>query len=287
MSSLYVLLAGVLWGIIPIFVDVLQVHDFSSMQVVAVRATFTAVLLGLILLVGNRSAFRIRLKDFGYFIGTGIGSIVFFNYCYFMALELIGSSAIPALLMYTAPAIVMVLSVILFHEKFTKLKLTALVLTMVGLGLVTGTGHSLFGSKLSLEAILYGLGAGLGYALYSIFSKFIIDRYSPVTITFYTFLVATCVTILLSGVMAKAPEIASIDIWPWAVGLALVSTISPFALYTRGLSGMEASRASILATVEPIVACIVGVLYYGDRLNGFEVVGILLVLGAIALLNKK
>ena len=134
---------------------------------------------------------------------------------------------------------------------------------------------------------MYGLGAGLGYALYSIFSKFIIDRYSPVTITFYTFLVATCVTILLSGVMAKAPEIASIDIWPWAVGLALVSTISPFALYTRGLSGMEASRASILATVEQIVACIVGVLYYGDRLNVVEVVGILLVLGASALLNKK
>lgn len=47
MSSLYVLLAGVLWGIIPIFVDVLRNHDFSSMQVVAVRATFTAVLLEL------------------------------------------------------------------------------------------------------------------------------------------------------------------------------------------------------------------------------------------------
>lgn len=287
MSSLYVLLAGVLWGIIPIFVDALQSTGFSSMQVVAVRATFTAILLGLILLISNRSAFHIRLKDFGYFIGTGVGSIVFFNYCYFMALELIGSSAIPALLMYTAPAIVMVLSVMLFHERFTKKKILALLLTMMGLGLVTGTGRSLSGSTLSLVAILYGLGAGLGYALYSIFSKFIVHRYMPTTITFYTFLVATCVAIPFSGVLTKTAVLAEFTVWPYAVGLALVSTIAPFALYTRGLSGMEASRASILATVEPIVACIVGVLYYGDRLHSLEVLGILLVLGAIGLLNKR
>lgn len=65
------------------------------------------------------------------------------------------------------------------------------------------------------------------------------------------------------------------------IGLGLVTGTG------RSLSGMEASRASILATVEPIVACIVGVLYYGDRLHSLEVVGILLVLGGIGLLNKR
>ena len=85
----------------------------------------------------RRELLRIRLRDLWCFLGTGIGSIVFFNYCYFKTISLT-SMSVAAVLLYTAPAIVMVLSRILFGERFTVRKVTALVMTFVGCIFVTG-----------------------------------------------------------------------------------------------------------------------------------------------------
>lgn len=69
------------------------------------------------------------------------------------------------MLLYTAPSIVMILSLVLFHERITVQKLIALVLAFAGCCLVSLVGGE---HKLSTIGILYGFGAGFGYALYSI-----------------------------------------------------------------------------------------------------------------------
>ncbi len=91
----------------------------------------------LFLLIFDRKLFVIRLKDLWCFLGTGICSIVFFNFCYFKAITMT-SLSVAAILLYTAPAIVMVLSYFLFKEKLTKRKLLALAMTFAGCVLVTG-----------------------------------------------------------------------------------------------------------------------------------------------------
>lgn len=107
-------------------------------------------------------------RDSWLFIGTGLLSLVFFNYCYFRAID--GSSiSIAVLLLYTALVFVMLLSLILFGEKFTGRKMLALLATFCGCGLITG----IFASKLALtaEAFAFGLASGFGYALYSILAN--------------------------------------------------------------------------------------------------------------------
>lgn len=96
------------------------------------------------------------------------------------------SLSVAAVLLYTAPAFVMVLSYLLFHEKFTVRKSIALVLTFVGCVFVTGIIGS--SQTLSGKGILIGIGAGFGYALYSIFGRFALKKgYDSFTISFYTF----------------------------------------------------------------------------------------------------
>lgn len=282
-NIIYIILAGCLWGIIAIFVNILNGIGFSSLDCVAIRAAVAAIILFFYLLFTDKEKIKIQLKDIIYFIGTGIFSIVFFTYCYFEAIELIGGVAIPALLLYTAPIFVMLLSAIFFKEKITKRKIIALVMTFIGLGFVTGAFTG--GEKLSILPLALGLGSGLGYALYSIFGKFLVNKYNSLTITFYTFVVATVGVVPTSGIIGHIGMILSPKGIFASIGLGFFSTALAFLLYTKGLQGIEAGKASILATVEPFVAAIVGAIFFQETFNVPKVVGMIFILFAICYLN--
>jgi drug/metabolite transporter (DMT)-like permease len=283
-APILILLAGVLWGSMGLFVRKLNSLGLGSMDIVALRAMVTAVALFLYLLLFQRSLFKIRLRDIWCFLGTGICSIVFFNVCYFKAITLT-SLSMAAVLLYTAPAIVMVLSYFLFGESMTKRKLLALLMTLCGCVLVTGV----VGADFSALGVLYGLGAGFGYALYSIFSRFALERgYHSLTITFYTFFLAAIVSLFLCDagqVLAVAQADGSMLLFSCALGL--LGTVVPYLTYTVGLKYVENSKASILASVEPVTASILGVCFFRESLNFSEILGILLVLGAMVICSLK
>ena len=84
-APLLILSAGVLWGILGIFVRRLNGSGLTSMDIVGIRAAVTTMILVPVLLIRRKGEWRIRLRDVWCFLGTGIGSIVFFNFCYFQA----------------------------------------------------------------------------------------------------------------------------------------------------------------------------------------------------------
>lgn len=281
--AIYVIAAGILWGILSVFINVLNAVGFTSMECVALRAAITAGVLFFYLLLRDREKLKIRPLHLLYFVGTGVCSIVFFNFCYFKAIAVIGGAAVPALLLYTAPIFVMILSAICFKERITIQKIIALVLTFVGLGIVTGAFVG--GESISVTAILLGLGSGLGYALYSIFGKFVVDKYDSLTITFYTFLIAAAVAVPTSGVVLHLGALCQIKPLFATAALAVVSTVLPFLLYTKGLKGIEAGKASILATVEPFTAAIIGVIFFHETFTLAKIIGMLLIVASILYLN--
>ena len=129
-APILILIAGVLWGSMGLFVRTLNASGLASMEIVGLRAIVTAVALFLYLLAFDRKLFKIRWKDIWCFLGTGICSIVFFNYCYFKAITMT-SLSVAAILLYIAPAIVMLLSYFLFGEKLTERKLLSLVMRLL------------------------------------------------------------------------------------------------------------------------------------------------------------
>jgi drug/metabolite transporter (DMT)-like permease len=274
--------AGVLWGILSIFVRRLNESGLASMDIVWIRAAVTTLVLLPILFLRRKGEWRIRLRDLRCFLGTGIGSIVFFNFCYFQAV-MITSLSVAAVLLYTAPAFVIVLSALFFKEKITGGKIAALLLTLFGLMLVTGMIGS--GTRLSLQGLLFGLGAGLGYALYSIFGRFAIQRgYRPLTITFYTFLVAAVASAFLTGLpRITGAFLADPALLVPAVFLGVLCTVAPFALYTTGLQHVENGAASIMASIEPVTSTVAGVLLYGEVLSPANLAGVVLVLAGVVL----
>lgn len=285
-APLLVLTAGILWGVIGLFIKRLDAAGFGTMEIVAVRALTTVVLLLAFLLVYDRSLLKVKVKDIWCFIGTGIFSIVFFNFCYFRAITLT-SLAVAAVLLYTAPAFVMLMSAVLFREKITPVKLISLATTFLGCVLVTG----LIGTQnnIGTAGILAGLGAGLGYALYSVFSRYALDKgYNSLTISFYTFLFALIGTLPLANLPVMADVVrADWTMLPFCLLFGLVSTVVPYIVYTLGLKDMENSTASIIASIEPVTAAVLGMAVYGERLTILQAAGVLLVIGAIVICNIR
>lgn len=109
-AFLFIMLGAALWGTIGWFVNNLYVFGFTPMEVVTLRVTTTAIIM-LLYMIGKspKKLELLALMDVKYFIGTGIISIIFFNYCMFTAIEL---STIPfaTALLYTAPAFGTILS---------------------------------------------------------------------------------------------------------------------------------------------------------------------------------
>lgn len=328
-APIFVVLAAIFWGILVVFVRAFGQADFKSMEIVTLRVYSSAIFGWVFLLIFDRRSQRsaatntttpdkqeapattntratttatptphhFRLRDSWCFIGTGLVSIVFFSYCYFRNVEE-SSAAVAAILMYTSPIFVTLLSAIFFKEKLTKTKLLALLLAIIGCALVSGIASGIGTTPSpgaggiaspSFLGIALGLGSGIGYALYSIFGRFALDKgYSSFMVTAMTFTFA-CVGVLpfidIIGLVTRL--ITEPKYILLALVMGLVGSCTPFALYTLGLRYMEASKAAILATLEPIVTALVGTFFYKEPIDIFVVVGIVMVLVAGILCSAK
>ena len=100
--AVYVIAAGILWGILSVFINVLNAVGFTSMECVALRAAITAGVLFFYLLLRDREKLKIRPLHLLYFVGTGVCSIVFFNFCYFKAIADWRRSCTGAFAVYSA-----------------------------------------------------------------------------------------------------------------------------------------------------------------------------------------
>lgn len=285
LGDILIIIAGLFWGSMGIFVRHLNDLGFSSIQVACLRLTTAGILFALILLIKDRKGFKIALRDIPLFLALGLVSILFFTCCYFTAIRLMTMST-AAILLYTSPIWVMVLAIIFLKEKFTIQKLIALILAFAGCVLVSG-----FGGKVTVMGILVGLGSGLGYGLYSIFGTFALKKYSPYTVTCYTFLIAGLGSIFVSNPVDLVRKISTIENKPALFGFvlltAVVTAVIPFLLYTLGLNMTTAGKAAVLATVEPAAATLFGFFVMKETVGPVAIAGILLVFAAIIVLSLR
>lgn len=280
---IFVLLAAVLWGTAGIFVRTLG-SAISEMQVVFGRALFSSLILGIIILFKDVKLFKIKLKDIWIFILDGICSIVLFNFSYYTTMSLT-SLSVAAVLLYTAPFFVVIISLFLFGNRLTAKKCFACVIAFLGCCLVSGIFDS--HHRISGKALFFGLLTGFGYALYTIFGDILIRRgYKTLTITFYVFLFAMmgCLPFINLAETVSALTVKSVV---WVFLMAVFNTVLPYIFYTNGLAGIDPTVAPIIATVEPVVATIVGAGIFKEALTLWGVLGIILVLASVVILNYK
>src|SRR5699024_3995146 len=153
-----------------------------------------------------------------------------------------------------------------FKEPFSKAKVIALLITLIGTSLIVRLIPMNL-AALEWNSLLFGLGSGIGYALYSIFSKFALEKYSSLVITTFTFVVAALVLVLFFPFIRKGHLLLDLGVLFFAVGLGFLPTVIAYIIYTYGLNLTEASNASILTTVEPVVATLIGIFVFSESFS--------------------
>ena len=286
-APMFVLSAGTLWGVMGVFVRKLGTYGFSPLQIACLRILFGAVLFLLITAIFRRDLLKIQPRDVGLFLGMGLLSLLLFTVCYFTTISL-ASLSVAAILLYTSPIWVMLMSAVCFREKITRRKLLCAAMAFGGCVLVSGIGSA---ASLSPMVIVTGLLSAVGYGLYSIFGTFALRKYQPLTVTTYAFLFGAAGALLLCN-PAQIARVICESGQPGRLVLlitvtAFVTAVLPYLLYTVGLSRMRASAAAIMASIEPVVATTAGALVFGEALTVPAFAGIALVLGAIVVLNAR
>lgn len=281
LALVMVVAAGICWGVIGIFTRQLASMGLSAVQITLARCVITALALTLTMALTNPQGLKINWRDLWLFLGSGILSIAFFNICYFMCIQ-VSTLSVAAILLYTGPCFVTLMSALFFKEALTRAKLISLVMAFTGCALAVGIFMET--PQTTLFGALVGIGSGFGYALYSIFGKVALKKYSGMTVTTYTFIFASVALLPFGDPVNLAMTVTSETLGiASALVLGLGSTLTPFLLYTKGLEQLEPSKASLLTFVEPLVATIVGIVGFGEALNVFTIGGILMIIASLVL----
>jgi len=275
--------AGALWGAIGLFTKNLSAMGFGMWDLVAVRCGISALCFAVMALFTEPKQLKIKLKDLWCFIGLGVVSMLFFTYCYFTAIELTGMST-ASILLYTAPCFVMVLSLLCFGDRIGRRGFVSLLLCFAGVFLVSGGG-----GQVTFRGVVFGLGAGIGYAFFSIFSRAALNRgYGSTAINFYAGAIASAGAFCIAGVAQPVRlMVSSAPALLLSLGLGVLICFLPYLLYTYSLTGISNGQASIMASVEPVVATLISVSVFHERLTVMAICGIALVLAAIVCINRR
>lgn len=271
----YVLIAAFMWGVIGIFAKHVLAEGVSALEIAFWRAAFAWVLfLGHALM---KKQGRVQQNDLPILFGFGFICVTLFYGSYQLAIRDIGM-ALSAVLLYTAPAWVGLLSWLVLKEEMTTTKTVCVAMTITGVSCISlgpqlSSGNDL---ELSLFGLAAGLVAGFTYALYYIFGKKYLDRYATPTIFVYALPFGAA---LLFPFVDFVPKSATT--WMWLFGMALVTSYGAFSFYYAGLKRLEATKAAIIATFEPVVAAVFAYLLYEEKFSLFGYAGSSLIIAAV------
>ena len=279
------IISGICFGSAGIFVRELS-ENMNSTSIISSRILIAILLLGLWIAVRYPMNFRIKLKDSWIFVGAGILGTLGLNLCYNFSINEL-SLSLAAVLIALAPIFVMIFAFFMFHEAITAKKVISIILALVGCVLTSGILENNASMHWSWIGILVGSASAGFYALYSIFSKLGMKKsYPALTITFYSMLAIAVVLLPFTQWDNMAHYIAANPLRNtlFMVMHSLCTAVCPYAFYTVALDHMEAGKASILCSCEPVAAMVFGLFFFGEIPTVLSVTGLVIVLLALAML---
>jgi DME family drug/metabolite transporter len=276
----FIVAAAVLWGMIGPFSRLAFQEGIAPMEVAFWRALLAWILFGGHAII--RREVRLYPKDIPYILVFGVCGVSLFYFAYQMAVKQ-GGAAMAAVLLYTAPAWVIILSRIFLKESITPTKILALVLTLIGISAISmGKDAGQGSSPISVSAIAFGLTSGFCYSLYYIFGKYFTGRYSSYNLFLY---------VLPIGAMGLLPWVTfapkTPTCWLALMSLVIISTYGANSCYYLGLKYLDAGRASITATIEPVVAAVVAYFWWNEVITVQSYMGGAVILCAVILMIRS
>ncbi|MFK4763213.1 DMT family transporter [Desulfobaculum sp. SPO524] len=273
---LYVIIAATLWGITGPLAKYAFSYGVQPLEIAFWRCAIPFVPFAFQALRGR--SLRIDRGDRLAVLSFGLICVAAFYGVYQLAIEA-GGAAMACVLMYTAPAWVAIMAWLVLGETMTPAKVAAVAATLVGVAGVSGVFSSADAGTLSVTAIVFGIASGMTYAMYFIFGKRLMPRYTTPQLFFYGLPVGALVLFPMVEFHDKTP-----GAWAAIFAVCILSTYLAYSFYYAGLKHLEATRASIAATIEPVVASSIAFVWWDESFSIMGYMGSALILGAVILI---
>lgn len=247
-----IMLSGILWGTIGLFVKVLDAKGSTSEYTTFMRMFFAFLLLLVITLIKEGAApFRISRRTMLSCALLGFVSMSLNNLCYTNAVNRLGMSLAAAML-YMAPIFTSIQSKLLFKEKIGTSKIIALAFNVLGCALAAT------------------------------------DEASPFVVATYNFFFAAVFTLVAARPFAAMDDPFEPQILIWGLLFGLIPTTIAYLLYFAGIQGLtETSKVPVFCSLELVVATMLGGLLFGEDLPPASLLGTVMILVSIILMNRK
>ena len=270
--------AAALWGTSATLARfIFHARRVSPFVVVELRLAFAVMVLGPLLLLTRREALRVRREDWGYIALLAMLGVATVQGSYYYTISRLGVG-LAILLQYLAPAVIVAWGVFRGRPASARI-LASVAAAIAGTALLVGGAHAAAAGARPLDWAI-GFASAFFFAFYVMYSKRGLGRYRPETVLFWTFTIAGAFWACVTPPWRIAAARYDLSLWLMFFALGMFSTLLPFTLFYMGLERMPAAEASVVATLEPVVALFSAWVFLGEALSARQWLGAALVLGA-------
>ncbi len=275
------LAAASLWGSSGIFAVHLFRMGVPPESVALLRPLVGLGFLIAYLLLTTQETLRIDARGI-LIVGVGGGAaIALFQIAYQLSTDAVGVPTTVALL-YLAPAIVVGAAGPLLREWPTRTRVALVALTLTGVWLSV-LGADDVSATFGTTGLVWGVLAGVSYGAYTLFGRFAAPRFGPARTMLYS-TIGSCVMLAIAVPVMAGPVVlpASPRAWLLLLVFGLLTIAVAHFLFFDALARIEASRASIATSIEPVVAAVLATLLLAQGLSPIGWLGIATVVAGVA-----
>ncbi|SMC59755.1 Permease of the drug/metabolite transporter (DMT) superfamily [Desulfocicer vacuolatum DSM 3385] len=283
---LYILGAAALWGSLGLICKILFEYGLNSPDISFYRLFMGSLFILMYLSFKDISLLKIDRRGFLFTAVIGLIGQTMPNGLYFYAINQTTLTT-AVILLYTAPVFTNIISRFLYGECFTPLKLFSIALCVTGV-VLTATGGDISTLKFNSIGFITGILAGFTFGLMPILNKCLVGKYDSWTILFYSFLWGSFFLLPMAQPFKILAIKLDLRFWCTFLFLGLFPAMIAYGLYLKGLSmGVPPSKATIISTVEIVVAVFIACTIFNESLNLYNIFGIVMVTFASILIQKK
>lgn len=291
---LIALIATVLWSFTGIIISFLsRTYALPSLVLAFWRDLFVSMGMIAALSLFSRARLHLGRPHWRFMVLYGL-TVAIFNSMWTFSVQYNGA-AVATVLAFSSPAMTAILSRLIFKERFDRVKILSILLSLGGTILVSGA-YDPSAWRLNAAGIIFGLSTGLFFAFYNLEGKHASDRsidswiallysFGIATVFLFTFNVGAD---LLAGkkILGDLFWLGSSRIgWLLLVFLGVAPTLGGFGLYTLSLRYLPPTVANLIATLEPALTSIWAYFLLGEQLVGIQLLGSLLIFTGVILLR--
>ena len=284
--------AALLWALNGTVSKVILSSGFSSLRLAEVRSTGAVLVFVLVLALVRPQSLRISRSELPFLVFFGVCGLALVQWLYFVAIHRI-EIGISLVIQYMAPVLVAAWARFVMHERVRRRIWVALVLALAGLTLVVDLWH---GFALDGLGVAAALGAAAAYALYILLAERAVGTRDPGSLLCWGFFFAAVFWAVAQPWWSFPAHLVvdrvslhgnlagwHLPVWSLMAWMVVFGTVVPFLLLVGALRHVPATRAAIIAMLEPVAGAFIAWIWLSESLGAAQLVGGGIVLSAVFL----